>query len=93
MKKSTMKTKQIFAVAAAALACLVATSYADKDTFETIPFNQSTYSSEDPLGVQAIKTLETNLGAGIDGCVKTNHIGDVSIKGRFVQGTNLVEVL
>ena len=47
-------------------------------TFESIPFNQETYSEADPLGVQAIKSAETGLTT-LAGAVTTvsNNVNDL----------------
>ena len=48
------------------------------NTFESIPFNQETYSEDDPLGVQAINNAETGLTT-LAGVVTTvsNNVNDL----------------
>ena len=69
-----MNMKKLITLAAMATTMLAIGA----NTFESIPFNQATYSEDDPLGVQAIQNAETGLTT-LAGAVTTvsNNVNDL----------------
>lgn len=69
-----MNMKKLITLAAMATTMLAIGA----NTFESIPFNQATYSEDDPLGVQAIQNAETGLTT-LAGVVTTvsNNVNDL----------------
>jgi hypothetical protein len=78
-----MKIKVILgAVAMLALQTTMSQGIVPITQFHQIPLEEEVFSSDDPLGVKAIKNLQNES----NGYVKTNHVGDISVNGRLVQG-------